>query len=389
MASPFCCLSQASRVEARSSQRSRTALSSTFCSALDSSVRSQPDRRPEPSQFGTKDVGEPRWPLHASVGRATFLLPALHVFEESPRRIASRLELADCVTQPVSGEHTLLRSLVVKPVQVVLDLRAGQPQAQVFPGHGLQGVSLVKDHEIVLGQQREALASKRQIRDIERVVDDQDVGRADPPPGLVVMAVVVAGALFPEAVAVIAGDRFPDRPVRACGKLRQAAVVRLGGPLGDLLKLFQVLVPLEQRVGLGPCYFEPPQADVVAPPFDQDGGELVRHHRPQKGDVLLQKLFLQVDGVRGDDNLRPRLGRRQDGRHQVGKAFAHPGPRLNHQVPPLLHRPTHRSGHFELLRSGLVPGQPPGDRPGRTENLRGIGAGHFGSYSGASRGPGL
>ena len=47
---------------------------------------------------------------------------------------------------------------------------------------------------------------------------------------------------------------------------------------------------------------QPPQAEVVAPPLDQHGGELQRDHAVEQRQVLADQLLLQADRVRGDDD---------------------------------------------------------------------------------------
>ena len=88
------------------------------------------------------------------------------------------------------GQEALVRPIVVEPPQGELDLAVGEPQAQVIAGHRLQRVGLVEDHHVVLGQHADALHAEGQVGEVQGVIDDQDLGMAHPPPGLVVEAVL-------------------------------------------------------------------------------------------------------------------------------------------------------------------------------------------------------
>ncbi len=203
----------------------------------------------------------------------------------------------------------LPRPRVVQPGQRVVDPDARELQAQVLAGDGLERVRLVDHGDLVLGQQAEAVAPQRQVGDEQRVVDHQHVGRPHPPPGL-----------EEEAVGVSAGTRGPGscRPRSARPPRRWAS----GGSPGrtgcrrsvrfDHIRSVtswsissgrwnRQVLPLDRHV-------EPPQADVVRPPLDQDRRELLRHHRAQERDVLVEQLLLERDGVRRDDDLRLRVG---------------------------------------------------------------------------------
>ena len=129
-------------------------------------------------------------------------------------------------------------------------------------------------------------------------------------------------------------------------EIAQRAVVRRLAPLVDVAELRELLVVVEQAAAAGERQVEPPQAEVVAPPFHQHGRELARDHAFEQRQVLADELFLQADRVRRDDDLRPgrrcvaiaarpalrlQFGRRQNRRHQIGKALADAGARLDHQ----------------------------------------------------------
>ena len=63
------------------------------------------------------------------------------------------------------------------------------------------------------------------------------------------------------------------------------------------------------------------------------------------------------------------LGRRQNRRHQIGKALADARARLGHQMPLRRDRPRDRLGHLQLLRPLLVVLQPRRDAALRAKNI--------------------
>ena len=121
------------------------------------------------------------------------------------------------------GQQALVRPIVVEPPQGELDLAVGEPQAQVIAGHRLQRMGLVEDHDVVLGQHAHAFHAEGQVGEVQGVVDHQDLGVAHPPPGLVVEAGGVGGALAAHAVGAVAGHFFPDRRATACRGDRRAS----------------------------------------------------------------------------------------------------------------------------------------------------------------------
>ena len=251
------------------------------------------------------------------------------------------------------GQQALVRPIVIEPPQGELDLAAGEPQAQVIAGHRFQRMGLVEDHDVVLGQHAHALRAEGQVGEVQGVVDHQDLGVAHPPPGLVVEACGVGGALAAHAVGAVAGHFFPDRGRRLVGEIGERAVAGLARPGLDLAELLVLFFFAEQARGPAQGIFHPPQAEVIPPALDQHGGELGRHHAPQQRQVFGQQLLLEADRVRGDDHPPGRassspplrlFARRQNGRHEVGEALAHAGAGLDDQVMAILDRvrPRHR-----------------------------------------------
>ena len=56
-------------------------------------------------------------------------------------------------------QQALVRAVVVELPQGVVDLAAGDPQAEVVARHRLDHVGLVENHDVVLGQQAHPFAA--------------------------------------------------------------------------------------------------------------------------------------------------------------------------------------------------------------------------------------
>lgn len=67
----------------------------------------------------------------------------------------------------------------------------------------------------------------------------------------------------------------------------------------------------------------------------------------------MEELFLEVDGVGGDDGLAVMLQRKADAGDEVGERFAYAGAGFCQQGCIRFERAGHGSGHFLLLRTEL------------------------------------
>ena len=134
----------------------------------------------------------------------------LHFGEEIVGSKAAIDHLLFGFAQLVMHQQAAVGAIVVELVEQVIDLRRRDAQSQVVAGDVLQRMGLVEDHHFVVGQDARPLPPQGQVAEEQRVVDDQDLRVLGPPPGLVVEAVAVAGALPAQAVAMIAFDFVPD-----------------------------------------------------------------------------------------------------------------------------------------------------------------------------------
>ena len=221
-----------------------------------------------------------------------------------------------------------------------------------------------------------APSRRKPIGEKQRVIDDQELGVGDPPPGAVVETVVVRGACPPHAIAMVAGHFVPHLATgrKSRSESEPSPVCFDQAPIaGDRRTL--LLGEQSRRAAQG--ILQPPQAEVIAAALGQHRGKLQRDDAGQERDVFIEQLLLEADGVGGDHHppprcaLGPRPGRIEDRRHEVGETLAHPRPRLDHQVPPLLDRLGHRFGHRQLLRAVLVLRQSRGDASLRAQDFGG------------------
>ena len=87
---------------------------------------------------------------------------------------SGRPAAAPCA-RPWWTSRPLLRAVVVELVEHVLDLAAGDVDAQVVAGDGFDRVGLVEDHDVVVGQDAHAGAPQGDVAEEQRVIDDQDL----------------------------------------------------------------------------------------------------------------------------------------------------------------------------------------------------------------------
>ena len=114
---------------------------------------------------------------------------------------------------------------------------------------------------------------------------------------------------------------------------------------------------------------QPPQTEVIPAPFDENSVELLWHDLLQKGNVLVQQLLLQADGVRGDDHATFLVGTsREDGGNEISEAFADSCTCFHHEMVFAGNGLGHRVGHGQLLRTRLIVAKLSSDGAVRTKN---------------------
>ncbi len=249
---------------------------------------------------------------------------------------------------------------------------AGDLGGEEAGGHVLEVMGLVEDDPLEGWQDRGGrivvgLVTQGQVREEQGVIDHQDVGLGGLAAGLVEKAAGVMGAAHPGALVDFAAHLFPDLFAGDEVQLLPRAVGGLGRPLVKGAE-FGAQFGLEQP-RFEPGGLHPAPAEIVAAPLDQHRPEIEAGGPLQKGDVLADQLLLQVDGV-GRDHHPFLVGQRpEDGRRQVGQAFAGAGAGFDDPQLPLVEGLAHGKGHAQLLGALLVARQRCGHPAAGAENV--------------------
>src|SRR6516162_893476 len=104
-------------------------------------------------------------------------------------------------------------------------------------GHVFEGMRLIEDDDLVIGQQTCTLAPQGQIAEKERVIDDEQLGAEYPFARLEIETLGVIGAATAKTVAAVALDEIPHGRLRLKGQIAPAAVARGPRPTANLLQL--------------------------------------------------------------------------------------------------------------------------------------------------------
>ena len=218
---------------------------------------------------------------------------------------------------------------------------------------------LVEDHRVVLGQHA---AAGGDVREVERVVDDHEVGGGRP------LARGFREARRDERAAAAGAA------VGADGELGPEGLGRLERELGPVAGLRRVQPALHRLPGAGVAAvgeqerlkaLELTAAEVVRSTLQH----LDAHGAPDRGrgdgDVLAEQLLLQRLGRGGDDDAPPRLERR----HEIREALADTGAGLGDEVLAGRERVLDRRRERGLFAPRLVVGKRMRERPTGAEDV--------------------
>ena len=218
---------------------------------------------------------------------------------------------------------------------------------------------LVEDHRVVLGQHA---ASRSDVREVERVVRDHEVGLSRALAGSLGEARGDERAAAPAAAVAADGELGPQRLRRL--DLELGAVARLGLVEPALHRLPRAPVAaLGEQEGLEPVQL--PAAEVVLAPLEDGDGDLAPEGRRGDRHVLLEQLLLERLRRGRDDDAEPRLERG----HEVGEALADARPGLGDEVLAGQERPLDRGRERRLLWPRLVLGQGARERAAGAEQI--------------------
>ena len=236
-------------------------------------------------------------------------------------RVDPAAEITEDVLEPLGGFGHRVRvgrgdARAPEPRREVAET-AGRDLAAECTGRGVgERVRLIDDDDLVVGQQG---PPRREVSQVEGVVDDEDVGAVGPAAGMLGEAVLTGGtAGRARALVRPARHRPPDlgRDVGVGGVaglgLRGEAFEpgELGGEVGA--------GPLVEQGFAADRGAQPRQAQVLGPALQDRGFERDAALLRDEGEVLAPQLVLEREG-RGRDHRR--LSRR-DGRGEVGEALA-------------------------------------------------------------------
>ena len=216
-------------------------------------------------------------------------------------RVSAMNPIAQSI-QTHGNKQTASRGGVVQLVQCVLNLAVGDLQSQMRTGDRFDRVAFVQHRYVIVGDDAPAeFIANRQVGEEQGMVNDQNLCALYTPSRAIVKTLFVGRALAPHAIARIAGNLIPKRPRRAKREAAKRSVRGFFRPLSQLLQLSKLGI-IKHRSGPLARQFEPPEADVIAATFNENGCELARDHAIEQRQVLVHELLLKADGVRADDD---------------------------------------------------------------------------------------
>ena len=237
--------------------------------------------------------------------------------------------------------------------------RPRDPAAEPRGGRLLEPVRLVEDHGVVLGQHA---AAGGDVREVERVVDDHEIGGRGP------LARMLGETRGDERAAPAGTTVRPDR------ELRPEGFGRLEAELGTIAGLGGVEPVLHRLPGAGVAAVGEQErlealqlaaAEVVRPSLEH----LHPHVPSDRGcgdrDVLGEQLLLERLGRRRDDDPPPGL----ECGDQIGEALPDAGARLGDEMLAGLERPFDAGRERGLLAPRLVLGKRMRERPTGAEDV--------------------
>ena len=205
--------------------------------------RTLADRRGQPAQLLAEVVGQVEGTTDPAVESRA--LPELPLGNQVEELVGGRTGVLDQVhgfLKLMVREQALPGPVVVEPRQRDIDADVRDLQPHVLAGHGLEGVGLVEDRDVVVGKEPEARGPQGEVAHEQGMVDDQQVGRPDASAGLEVEALLVPRTVAAQAIAVLALHGVPDAGQRPEIEVGAGAVGRLVGPELDLAELIELLL---------------------------------------------------------------------------------------------------------------------------------------------------
>jgi len=270
-------------------------------------------------------------------------------------------ELLDDVWTIEHGDESAAGAFVEDGVEEASDLCVGDAHSHVVTGGGFDVVGFVEDDGVVVGQDGGVALPECEVGEEEGMVDDEEVGILGAATGALVETLVVEVALVAHAVVSLAADALPEVGEWFKGQIGEGAVGGSIGPIFNLVELSHIASVAEEGVLPSAGLHEAAQADVVGSAFDEDGPEGAGDQWGEGGDVFFDELFLECDGVGGDDDAPARGEDAVDGGEEVGETFTDAGAGLDDEMAFVCEGIGDGLGHGDLLGPWLVVGDGAGD----------------------------
>jgi len=254
-------------------------------------------------------------------------------------------------TTAALGRSAVLGGVFLRVARDLLDGPGPRGRAEIHRRYLLEQVRLVKDHRVVVRQNRAERGAEREIGEEEVVVDHDQLRvlgtslESGQPAGLELGAAGTRAGLRTRV------DVPPQLElIRQFVDLGAIAGFRLLSPVGDHVHPLRLGEVGQQRLALE--LGQPGATEVVVAPLHHTGGHRNPRLPGEERDLVIPDLVLQVLGAGRDDHTASG-GQRRD---EVGQGLAGPRGCLDHQPSAVLERAVHAVGHLRLPGAEAVGG---------------------------------
>ena len=251
------------------------------------------------------------------------------------------------------GEEAFAGFGIVEAAEFEADVGFADMDPEGFGSDVFDGMSFVEDDEVTREEEVAVFGKGFLIGgeegEEEGVVHDHDIGFSDLAAGGLIPT-VGAGAAFAGGAGVgFAANHGPDAGGGGEGEVAEGAVAGGLGPLEELGE-FGGFEGGEEVAGFGEGAFEAGGAEVVGAAFEENGFEVADEFLDD-GDVFVDELLLEIDGVGGDDGFAFGVESAADGGEEVGEGFADAGGGFDDERLLFFQGDADEFGHALLLRA--------------------------------------
>ena len=194
-------------------------------------------------------------------------------------------------------EQALASAGIVETLEGLPEAVLGECETKVAGSDLLDCVSLVEDHKVIRKEiTASLLLGLAEQGEEEGVIEDEKIGRLGTATGRLVEAPRFAAAGFWCAEVLFAADLHPKFPGWFEREVAEGAVGSRRRPFADALELWTFLCCEEIRSAAAGSR-KAGGADVVLATLKENGLYFLAQQSGGERDVLVEELFLQVDGV--------------------------------------------------------------------------------------------